>query len=540
MKLNISRIFLLFISVMLPSIYSASAAKVIYSPQGSPFNVKNYGAKGDGTTIDTRSINSAVEAASNAGGGTVYFPAGNYLTGSIHLKNNISLYIDQGATIVAAPFIPEAGYDDPETPSTDNPYHNYGHHHWHNSLFSLKAAEKVVPDADNAGLKLPAGFGALKVAETGVKTRHLVVTPEGYIYVKLAKVPKEGKGIWVLKEGAGGKATFKTSFGNYGGTGIAIKDGYLYASSNTEVFRYKLNGQNEVINPDEPEKIVTGLKAGKQHETKSIVLDNKGNIYVNIGAWFNSCQYQDRGLHSPGIPGCPILDSMGGIWQFRADKPNQSYGDGVHYASGIRNVVGLDWNQQDDQLFVMQHGRDNLNSSWPELFTAQQSAELPAECMYSLKKGDNAGWPFMYYDQIQHKKIQAPEYGGNGKKEADAKYIDPVAAYPGHMAPNGLLFYTGNMFPEHYKNGAFIAFHGSWNRAPEPQKGYFVVFQPFKNGKPSGNWEVFAEGFAGVDQVKSPGQAQHRPCGLAQGPDGSLYVTDDVKGTIYRIIYTGK
>ena len=408
------------------------------------------------------------------------------------------------------------------------------------SLYALKSGSEVVPDADNAGLKLPDGFGALKVAETGAKARHLVVTPQGDIYVKLAKPNKEGKAILVLHEAPNGKAELKSSFGTYGGTEVALKNGYLYASSNTEVFKYKVNDKNEVINPDQPEKIVTGLKAGRQHETKSFALDNDGNIYVNIGAWFNACQEKDRGLHSPGIPGCPILDSMGGVWQFRTDKLNQSYGEGVRYATGLRNMVGMDWNQQDNQLFVMQHGRDNLNSSWPELYTTKQSAELPAECLYALKKGDNAGWPFMYYDQIQHKKIQAPEYGGDGKKEADAKYIDPAVAYPGHMAPNGLLFYTGNQFPAKYKNGAFIAFHGSWNRAPEPQAGYFVVFQPFKNGKPDGDWEVFADGFSGSPEKTAAGRADHRPCGLALGSDGSLYVTDDSKGTIYRIIYTEK
>jgi glucose/arabinose dehydrogenase len=110
-------------------------------------------------------------------------------------------------------------------------------------------------------------------------------------------------------------------------------------------------------------------------------------------------------------------------------------------------------------------------------------------------------------------------------------------AFPAHIAPNDLLFYTGSMFPEKYKNGAFIAFHGSWNRAPLPQEGYYVVFVPFKGSIPSGKWEVFASGFAGVGEVKSPNDAKHRPCGLAQGPDGSLYVTDDVKGRVYRILY---
>ena len=407
------------------------------------------------------------------------------------------------------------------------------------SLYALKTDKGVVPDPDNAGLSLPQGFGALKVADVAAKARHLTVTPQGDIYVKLAK-PKDGKGIIVLHEGGDGKAQITGGFGNYGGTGIYIKNGYLYASSNTEIFRYKLDDRNKVIDPDHPERIIFGLKAGRQHETKSLVLDNDNNIYINIGSPLSACQVQDRGYHSPGIPGCPLLDSAGGIWQFKADKLNQTYKDGIRYATGLRNIVGLDWNQQDNQLFVMQHGRDNLNSSWPELYDTKQSAELPAECMYALKKGDNAGFPFMYYDEIQHKKIQAPEYGGDGKKEADPKFIDPVAAYPGHMAPNGLLFYTGNMFPAKYKNGAFIAFHGSWNRAPEPQKGYCVVFQPFKNGKPSGDWEVFADNFSGSPQKTAAGRADHRPCGLAQGSDGSLYVTDDSKGFIYRIIYTKK
>ena len=403
-------------------------------------------------------------------------------------------------------------------------------------LYAVRPVRRLNADPDNAGLKLPDGFGAIKVAELGAQARHISVTPQGLIYIKLAKL-KNGKGIVVLKERADGKASVTNAFGNYGGTGIYIKDGYLYASSNTDVFRYALNDRNEV-NDTAGERIITGLKAGRQHETKSLVLDNDGNIYVNIGARLNSCQVQDRGFHSPGIPGCPILDSMGGVWMFKANVRDQTYKDGVRFATGLRNVVGLDWNQQDNQLFVMQHGRDNLNSSWPELYTEKQSAELPAECMYALKKGDNAGWPFIYYDQIRHRQVLAPEYGGNCQKSAAVTYKDPDMAYPGHMAPNGLLFYTGDQFPARYKNGAFIAFHGSWNRAPEPQEGYFVVFQPFKNGRPDGQWEVFANGFSGQGESPTPSKAQHRPCGLAQGSEGSLYVTDDVKGAIYRIIYT--
>lgn len=410
-----------------------------------------------------------------------------------------------------------------------------------NASDSLTLAKPVavVADADNAGLKLPAGFGALKVADGIGRARHIAVTAQGDVYVKLMRVA-DGKGIVRLRDTNGdGKAEDISSMGNYGGTGIAIKNGYLYASSDEEVFRYKLDAKGEVVSPLQPEKIITGLINRRQHESKSITLDNNGNIYVNIGAYSNSCQERDRQLGSLGRMPCPILDSAGGIWQFKADKLNQTYGDGIRYATGLRNVVGLDWNNQLNQLFVMQHGRDDLHNLFPSLYTQQQNADLPAETMYALKKGDNAGWPYAYYDPFKNKKMLAPEYGGDGIKEGSQEYIDPVVAFPAHMAPNAMLFYTGSMFPAKYKNGAFIAFHGSWNRAPLPQEGYYVAFVPFENGKP-GKWEIFANGFAGIEVVTGTRGAQHRPSGLAEGPDGSLYVADDAKGTIYRIVYTGK
>jgi glucose/arabinose dehydrogenase len=101
-----------------------------------------------------------------------------------------------------------------------------------------------------------------------------------------------------------------------------------------------------------------------------------------------------------------------------------------------------------------------------------------------------------------------------------------------------LLFYHGTAFPERYRNGAFIAFHGSWNRAPEPQAGYRVVFQPMTGGAASGEYETFANGFAGVpDSLLQPGTAKHRPVGLAEAPNGALYVSDDMGGRIYRITF---
>ena len=397
----------------------------------------------------------------------------------------------------------------------------------------------IKPDSNNAGLKLPSGFSALKVAENMGRARHIAVNQAGEIYVKLER-KLNGNGIMYLRDlDKDGRAEEVSGFGNYIGTGIAIHKGYLYASSDEDVFRYKLNDKGQVENTDSPEKIITGLISRRQHASKSITLDNKGHIYVNIGAYSNACQEKDRQVGSMGMSPCPILDSAGGIWQFKADVLNQTYANGVRYATGLRNVVGLDWNHQTNKLFVTQHGRDQLKYLFPQYYNDTTSAEIPAETMYEINPGDNAGWPYVYFDNKRNKLILSPEYGGDGQKEPSVTYKQPTMAFPAHMAPNALLFYTGDMFPARYKNGAFLAFHGSWNRTPLPQEGFYVVFIPFENGKPTGKWEVFANGFAGVDVINSLRAVQHRPCGLAQGPDGSLYVSDDNKGTIFRIMFNG-
>ena len=395
---------------------------------------------------------------------------------------------------------------------------------------------------ENAGLKLPAGFKATLFADTIGSARHIAITSNGVVFAKLMYPNKAGNSIIRLQDqNKDGVADNIKGWAKYGGTGIYVKGNRLYASSDNDVYLYQLNEKDEVVNPLTPTTIVKGLLAKNQHASKSITLDGQNNIYVNIGAYSNACQEKDRMKGSKGMFPCPILDSAGGIWKFNGNKENQVYGDGERYATGLRNVVGLDWNSQTNSLFVTQHGRDQLNSFYPELYSSEQSAELPAETMYEIHKGDDAGWPYVYYDPYQKKKILSPEYGGDGKKEGGEKAIDPTVFFPAHMAPNALLFYTGNQFPEKYKHGAFIAFHGSWNRAPLPQEGYFVAFVPFKNGKPSGAWEIFANGFAGLggdDKVMNPRKAKTRPCGLAQGPDGALYVSDDSRGSIFKISYT--
>jgi glucose/arabinose dehydrogenase len=189
-------------------------------------------------------------------------------------------------------------------------------------------------------------------------------------------------------------------------------------------------------------------------------------------------------------------------------------------------------------LYAVQHGRDQLNTLWPELYTAEQNAELPAEEFFLVREGSDFGWPYCYYDQFQNKKVLAPEYGGDGKETGRCETCeDPILAFPGHWAPNDLIFYTASEFPSRYRDGAFIAFHGSWNRAPLPQQGYKVVFVAFNGSLPAGGYEVFADGFTEQDTLETPGDAAARPMGLAVGPDGDLFVTDSVKGKIWKISY---
>ena len=208
------------------------------------------------------------------------------------------------------------------------------------------------------------------------------------------------------------------------------------------------------------------------------------------------------------------------------------------YATGLRNGEGLSADAA-GQIFVTQHGRDQLNEDWPDLYTPEQGHSLPSEEVVALKKGADYGWPECYFDPTQGKLVLAPEYGGDGGKKVGvcAHRTEPVAAFPAHYAPNDMKFYEGKQFPKAYDGGAFIAFHGSWNRAPGPQGGYNVVFQPFKDGQAAGKWTVFADGFAGAHM--EPSRAEFRPGGLAIGPKGALYVSDDGEGRIWRITYVG-
>ena len=403
-------------------------------------------------------------------------------------------------------------------------------------------------DKNNGGLILPGGFEGLVVTEGVGPSRHLAVNKNGDIYVKLRTATGRNGNVALRDTDMDGKADIIERFGDYPndgkfGTEMKINEGYLYYSSELVIYRQKLD-ENKLIPDGKPEVVIVDPYPIRWHNAKSLAFDEDDNIYVTFSAPTNACEDWDTKPNSystkdvKGEFPCEQLDILGGIWKFNKNELGQTIEDGERYATGIRSVVGLTWNKKLNSLFGVNHGRDFLHNHAPQFYSEWENTVLPAEEFMMIKQGDDYGWPYTYYDHFKMKRMVAPEYGGDNKKFTD-EYSEPIMGLPAHWAPNDLLFYTGNQFPERYKNGAFIAFHGSTNRVPYPQAGYVVGFIPFEGSDPSGPLEIFADGFSGREVLIDMEDAKYRPMGLAQGPDGSLYISESKKGKIWRIIFTG-
>ncbi len=407
-------------------------------------------------------------------------------------------------------------------------------------------------DPGNGGLTLPSGFCATVIADVAGPARHVAVAPNGDIYTVLAVAggplapPPSGPptpGVVALRDAdRDGKYEQVERFGpGLQGTGILLNNGYLYVGSNTQVVRFRLDGKTLV--PAGPaEVIVDALPPANPHSAKSIAIGDNNALYVHVGGPTNACQApKDRVPGQAGQNPCSQLELHAGVWRYEANRAGQKHDASHRFVTGLRHTVAMAWNPAARQIYTAQNNRDQLDTLWPKAFTAQDNAERPAEELQLLKQGANFGWPYCFFDLQTKKRLLNPEYAGDGKAEGDcAKYEKPIATFPAHNAPVGMVFYTGTQFPAEYRNGAFVTFHGSWNRSPFPMEGFNIRFVPFKGELPSGDSRVFASGFAGKDVVKGPNDAVYRPVGVAQAPDGSLVVTDDSKGRIWRISYTGR
>jgi glucose/arabinose dehydrogenase len=398
----------------------------------------------------------------------------------------------------------------------------------------------AVPEAEtcpagNGGLSLPRGFCARIVADNLGFVRHIAVGPGNRLYATLRNQRLGLGGLLMLSDHDGdGRFESIERLNDEPGMGIALDAGHLYFGAETRILRYPFREGGGVA---APEVVVDGLPGGGRHSGKSLALDGQGGLYVNVGASGNACQEEEGVPGSPGIDPCPELAVQASVWRFPADARGLSFPEGgTRYAGGIRNAYAIDWSTRLNALYVVQHGRDGLHELWPDVYGPEESAVLPAEVMLEVAEGSMHGWPYCYYDPKQARHVLAPEYGGDGERQGRCAGLpQPAVAFPAHFGPHALRFYDGASFPDRYHGGAFVAFHGSYNRGPLEQVGYLVAFVPAGRDGLAPRWEIFADGFAGTHAVRRPEDAEYRPTGLAVAPDGSLFISDSVQGRIWRV-----
>jgi glucose/arabinose dehydrogenase len=411
-------------------------------------------------------------------------------------------------------------------------------------LWFLVCLSTLIAGCAGSGEAEPEPQAATLFAEGLPTPRHAAVAPNGDVYVTLRsgqakfRATDEPGGVAALRDTDGdGVADEQEIFGTPDiDTGLAIRDGYLYYSSMTTIYASPLGSG---LVPGPAEVVVADLpQSAEGHRTKAITFDTSGNLYTQVGSPSNSCQ-GEGGRGAPGLMPCTQLEAHGGVFRFSATARDQAHAEvAERISTGHRNVVALEWNDAAGALYLLMHGRDGMSQQFPDDFSPAEDIELPAEEFHRLEPGDDLGWPYTYYDPIRGERMVMPEYGGDGETPAEpGRYKDPLIGFPGHWAPDDLIFYTATQFPERYRNGAFIAFHGPVAPRREEPGGYNVVFVPMDAaGEITGDWEIFADDF---EVPISEGTPIGRPAGLALGPDGSLYIVDDSGGRIWKISYTG-
>ena len=382
---------------------------------------------------------------------------------------------------------------------------------------ACKRSAPTTAEGCDASIEVPDGFCATLVTEAAGRARHIAVRSNGDVFVARVASRRDSGGVAVVRDGS------VSSFFSSPAHGLAMaSDSTIYVSTAHEILRFRFKGDS--IAPRKGvDTIVVGLPGGAV-PSNTIVLDHDGSILVGIPAPSTTCEKRNP---------CPLLATSGGIWRFDTGKRNQTFKDGSRIATGLRAPLAIAINPRDTAVYVVTHGPDSLHERYPQIDPIV-AATHPADEMIRVSNiRADYGWPYCYYDVIAGMRVQSPEYGGDGRTAGTCdRLIRPVMAFPAHWDPMAMVF-SSDKLPQKYRQGAFVAFHGSAHRAPLPEDGYAVAFVPFRNGIASMDFEIFAGGFAGA--MKSPAGARSRPAGLAWGPDGSLYVSDDKGGRIWKI-----
>lgn len=349
----------------------------------------------------------------------------------------------------------------------------------------------VPASADNvAQLKVPSGFTVAKFAEALGKPRILVVSAAGHVYFS----DRDAGTVTMLQDAnADGLAESKAIVANIEQAhGLAIHNGSMYIFAVRELYKATMNPDGTL---GQPQVIINNLPDGGQHPNRTLAFGPDGKMYLSIGSTCNSCP-------EPNTQNATLLQAA-------------EDGSGLRiFAKGLRNTIGFGWHPQTGELWGMDHGIDWLGDD-------DQKEEVNL-----IKDGANYGWPYIYGEG---------KYNPGDRPPGDTTYAQylalttlPTLTYQAHAAPMQMAFYTGALFPAEYQGDAFVAMRGSWNRS-QPV-GYKVVRLHFENGQPV-RVDDFLTGFL----VNNNRSHFGRLVGVAVHTDGSLLVSDDTNGVIYRI-----
>ncbi len=382
-----------------------------------------------------------------------------------------------GAALVLAASIFSFAADQPKLPP---PY----------ATKSVNNGPHVIPQPAGAQLKMPAGFHMEIWAEGFRRPRYMILGPGNEVILADA-APKPNGAVYVFQ----GKEPKKIIEGLYQPYGLAYHDGYLYVGESDSVKRYPYN--SKTMTAGKGEQIISLAGIDKHHWTRSLLIDRAGKkIYVGVGSGSNSSPGEDP--------------RRAAINRYNLDGSGHEI-----FAAGLRNPIGMHWYPGTDTLWAAVQERDDLGD------------DLVPDYLTHVQQGAFYGWPYAYIGPHED-----PTNKGL-RPDLVAKTVVPDELLGAHVAVLDFVFYTGKQFPAEYQGGAFLAFHGSWNRSK--RVGQSIAFVPFQNGKPSGPPREIVTGWMlGPDQAEVWG----RPVALLQLPDGSLLVSEDGNKRIWHLTYS--
>ncbi|HEY0656750.1 MAG TPA: sorbosone dehydrogenase family protein [Chryseosolibacter sp.] len=340
-----------------------------------------------------------------------------------------------------------------------------------------------------SSIKLPAGFRIEVFAEVE-SARSLAISPDGTVFVGNRDKDK----VYAVKDVDGDyKADRRWVIANGLNmpNGVAFKDGDLYVAEATRILKFA-GIESKLSNPGEPQVIGEAFPEQDGHGWKYIAFGPDGQLYVPVGAPCNICE--------------PKEEIYASITRMNADGSGREI-----FAKGVRNTVGFTWHPETHQLWFTDNGRDAMGDEVPN-----------CELNLAPEPGMHFGYPYCHEGSVRD-----PDFGN---KRACSEFVAPVQKMGPHVAPLGLKFYTGAMFPESYKNQLIVARHGSWNRTKK--SGHDLALVKIKDNKSEG-LEVFASGWLDDASQKVWG----RPVDVLMLKDGSMLVSDDFANVIYRISY---